>query len=146
MCDSELLIRLAGGIDLVAAEGKYHLSCLTKYRSRYRSFIRSQSASSKSNVAVKQVKACAFAELVMHMESSLEEGTYAFKLAELHDSYENRLKKLHVDFSTNRTRLKEDLIDYFKEHGIQEECNLSVSRGDAFPSTKYVIPRSILKL
>ena len=29
MCDSELLISLAGGIDLVAAEGKYHLSCLT---------------------------------------------------------------------------------------------------------------------
>ncbi len=121
MWDSELLIRLAGGIDLVAAEKKYHLSCLTKYRNRYRSFVRSQSASSKSSIVVKQAKARAFAELVMHIESSLEEGIYVFKLTELHDRYENRSKKLHVDFSTNRTRLNEELTDYSKEHGIQEQ-------------------------
>ena len=28
MCDSEMLVRISGGIDLVAIEGKYHLSCL----------------------------------------------------------------------------------------------------------------------
>ena len=26
MCDSELLVKISGGIDLVAIEGKYHLS------------------------------------------------------------------------------------------------------------------------
>ncbi len=31
------------------------------------------------------------------------------------------MKKLRVDFSTNRSRLKEELTDYFKEHGIQEQ-------------------------
>ena len=59
----------------------------------------------------------------MHIESSLEEGTYVFKLAELHDRYENRFKKLLVDLSTNRTRLKEELTDYFKEHRIQQQSD-----------------------
>ena len=34
MCDS----KLSGGIDLVAIEGKYHLSCLTNYRNCYCAF------------------------------------------------------------------------------------------------------------
>lgn len=122
MCDSELLVKLSGG-DLVAIEGKYHLSCLTSYRNRYRAFLRALSASSQSSISTKQAKARAFAELVMHVEGALEQGTYVFKLAELHAAYENRLKKLSVDFSTNRTRVKGELIDYFQKYGIQEQSD-----------------------
>ena len=31
MCDSKMLVKISGGIDLVTIEGKYHLSCLIKY-------------------------------------------------------------------------------------------------------------------
>ena len=44
MCNSELLVKISGGIDLVAIEGKYHLSCLTNYCYRYCAFSRAQSA------------------------------------------------------------------------------------------------------
>ena len=42
MCDSKLLVKLSGGVDLVAIEGKYHLTCLTKFRNCYRAFQRAQ--------------------------------------------------------------------------------------------------------
>ena len=70
MCDSELLVKTSGGIDLVAIEGKYHLSGLTNYRYRYCAFSRAPSASCQSSIFVKQAKARAFAELVMHVESA----------------------------------------------------------------------------
>ena len=38
MCDSKLLVKLSGGVDLVAIEGKYHLTCLTKFRNCYHAF------------------------------------------------------------------------------------------------------------
>ena len=44
MCNIELLVKISGGIDLVAIEGKYHLSCLTNYCYRYCAFSRAQSA------------------------------------------------------------------------------------------------------
>ena len=68
--DSELLVKLSGGIDLVVIEGKYHLSCLTNYRYRYCAFSRAQSASCQSSIFIKQAKAHAFAGLVMHLESA----------------------------------------------------------------------------
>ena len=61
---------------------------------------------------IKQARARAFAELVMHVESALEDGIHVFKLAELHAAYENRLKNL------NRTRLKGKLLYYFQDNGI----------------------------
>ena len=89
MCDSEMLVKVSGGIDLVAIEGKYHLSCLTKYRNRYRAFCRAQPGSStSSNSLAKQVKARAFAELVMLVDNGTESGTCMFKLADLHAAYE----------------------------------------------------------
>ena len=60
MCDSELQVKVSGGIDLVAIEGKYHLSCLTNYRYRYCAFSHAQSASCQSSILVKQAKAHAF--------------------------------------------------------------------------------------
>ncbi len=59
----------------------------------------------------------------MDIESALEEGIYVFKLIELHTAYESRLKTLNFDSSINRTRLKKELLDYFKGHGIQEQSD-----------------------
>ena len=41
-CDSKLLVKLSGGVDLVLIEGKYHLMCLTKFRNCYRAFQHAQ--------------------------------------------------------------------------------------------------------
>ena len=73
MGDSDLLVKLSGGTDIVAIEGKYHLSCLTSYRNRYRTFLRAQYVSSQSSVCVKKARARAFAELVINMEGALEQ-------------------------------------------------------------------------
>ncbi len=106
MGDSDLLVKLSGGIDIVAIEGKYHISCLTKYCNRYRSFLCTQCAPLQSNVCMKKARALVFTELVMDIESALEEGVYVFKLIELHTTYERRLKTLNFDSSINRTQLK----------------------------------------
>ena len=65
-------MKQSGGMDIVAIEGKYHFSCLTNYRYRYRSFLRTQCGSSESSAYTKKARARAFAELVMDMEGALE--------------------------------------------------------------------------
>ena len=119
MSNSDMLVQMSGGVDLVAIEGKYHLSCLTNYRNRYRAFLRAQPVTSQSSISSKQAKARAFAELVMYIESAIEEGTHGFKLAELHTAYESSL----INFSANRTRLKVELLEHFQECGIQEQTD-----------------------
>ena len=91
MSDSDMLVKMSGGVDLVSIEGKYHLTCLTNYRNRYRAFLRAQSVTSQSSIYSKQAKARGFAELVMYIESAIEEGPHAFKLAELNTAYESSL-------------------------------------------------------
>ncbi len=122
MCDSEMLVKISGGIDLVATEGKYHFSCLSNYRNRYRTFCRAQAGSSVSSNS--QEKARTFAELVMqHVENGIEKGVFVFKLADLHAAYEKRLEQLNITTSINRTRLKGELLDYFQKYGIQEQSD-----------------------
>ncbi len=122
MCDSEMLVKISGGVDLAAIEGKYHFSCLTNYRNRYHAFCRAQTSQS-SNSLEKQLKAQAFAELVMHVENDIEKGTGVFKLADLHASYEERIEQLNITTTINRRRLKGELLDYFQKYGIQEQSD-----------------------
>ncbi len=73
---------------------------------------------------MKKAGARVFAELVMDIESALEEGVYVFKLIELHTVYESQLKTLNFDSSINITRLKKELLDYYsKGHGNQEQSD-----------------------
>ena len=58
----------------MATEGKYHLTCLTKFRNSYRAFQRAQKDSSSSCNSM-QAKTQAFAELVMTIETHIEQGT-----------------------------------------------------------------------
>ena len=70
MSDSDMLVKMSGGVDLVAIEGKYHLSCLTNYRNRYRALLRAQSVTAQSSISSKQANARAFAGLGMYIESA----------------------------------------------------------------------------
>ncbi len=79
MCDSKLLVKLSWGVDLVATEGKYHLTCSTKFRNSYHSFQRAQYNSS-SLFNSTQAKAQAFAEFILTIETDIEQATNVFKL------------------------------------------------------------------
>ena len=82
--DTNLLSKVLCG-DLVANEAKYHLSCLVKYRNRYRSFMAQRDTSQSDSITkVKMVKARALVELATYMENVAEDGTFLFKLSKLH--------------------------------------------------------------
>ena len=57
------------------------------------------------------------------METAAEDGTYFFKLTQLHDLYEKRLKEFNLDISVNKTRLKEQLLNHFKIEGLQQQSD-----------------------
>lgn len=61
------------------------------------------------------LQALVFAELVSYVESSVETGTYIFKLSELHCMYEERLRHVGVDKTINKTRLKMKILERFDE-------------------------------
>jgi hypothetical protein len=118
--ETELMARMEGS-DLVALDAKYHLECLTSLRNRYRSLLRQQNQESSGSTQEKMMKARALVELVTHIENSVEEGTFFFKVSELHRLYENRLRDLGMDKETNRTRFKENIIGYFPEAQEQSD-------------------------
>ena len=126
MQDTKLLSKVLCG-DLVANEAKYHLSCLTKYRNKYRSFKSQNDPAALSRrcttAKVQMAKARAFVELVAYMENSVEEGTFLFKLTQIHNMYEKRLNDFDLDISFNKTRLKEQLLTHFRDSGLQEQSD-----------------------
>ena len=95
--------------------------CLVKYRNKYRSFLRQQH--SPENWSREQHKARGFTELVAFIEASLEEESYLFKLSELHQLYQQRLNDLGEDINSNKTRLKDMLLQHFSEMGVQEQSD-----------------------
>ncbi len=119
-CDSELLVKLSGGVDVVATEGKYHLTCSTKFHISYRSFQRAQNNSSSLSNSM-QAKALAFAGLVLTIETDIEQGTNVFKLEDWYTAYKKRIRQFHIDVALNRTCLKEEILDHFQKYGIQEQ-------------------------
>ena len=56
---------------------KYHFSCLTKYRNRYRSYLREKNKTTDERY--EQANARTFVELISYIECDTEEGTYLFK-------------------------------------------------------------------
>ena len=118
MSDRELLVKISGG-DLIALEAKYHLNCLTIYRNRYRTF----STQNAARQASKQARGRAFSEVVVHIDDALSQGIYSFKLGELCTAYEQRIKYFISDATVNKTRFKCELLDYYKQYGIQEQTD-----------------------
>ncbi len=117
--DTLLLSRISGG-DLIAIDAKYHINCLVAYKNHYRSAQRA-CASESSNTTEKNVlQARAFAELISYIEGNVDNGTYIFKLVELQNLYEKRLREFGVIKSINKTRLKDQILDQFLGHCKEE--------------------------
>ena len=80
--DASFLAKNDGG-DLIALEAKYHLSCLATLRNRHRSHVRGVQSASEDSFEKEKMEARALVELLTHIESSVEEGNFFFKLSEL---------------------------------------------------------------
>ena len=120
--DSSLLARISGG-DLIAIEAKYHFNCFSTFKNKYRAVQRAQ-----NNLIISQahqlIQAQVFADLISHIEESIESGTFIFKLSELHGMYLSELKELGIERSVHRTRLKLQILDHFLG-----ECQEQLSDG-----------------
>ena len=110
--DSQLMSRISGG-DIIAIEAKYHINCLVSYKNRYRSMRRAHVSESSSNTEGRVLQARAFSELISNIEDNIENGTYLFKLKDLHDMFTNRLQALGITKTINKTRLKDDIMGNF---------------------------------
>ena len=84
---------------------------MSAYKRKYSSVQRAKSDNSLSN-EVNIIQAQVFVELSSHIESSLETGNFIFKLAD-HHMYQGRLNDLGVYVTTNKTRLKQRLLNHF---------------------------------
>ena len=59
----------------------------------------------------------------MHIDDALSQGVYSFKLGELCTAYEQRIQYFISDATVNKTRFKCELLDYYKQYGIQEQTD-----------------------
>ena len=111
--DSRLLVRIVGG-DLIAIGAKYHLKCLIELKNRYRNHVR-RSNKNKQNINENVCNSRVFVELASYVKKEVNSGKVLCKLSELHSLYESRLEYLGNAKSVSKTRLKEHLLEYFKE-------------------------------
>ena len=120
--DFELLGRMSEG-DLIAIEAKYHLKCLISVKNRHRSLC-AQKAQDLSDTCddEKMDKSIAFVELIEYIEQSIEKGSHMFKLSELASLYTQRLVDIGINQTINKTRLKNTLLEYFKDT-LQEQTD-----------------------
>ena len=116
--DATLMPKISGD-DLIAAEAKYHLKCLTDLRNRYRSQLTKKRQESCEEEDERIMESQAFIELVEYIENSVEDNKLLFMLSELHSLYISRLEALGVYKTVNKTRLKNSLLDQFPD--VQEQ-------------------------
>ena len=117
--DSLLLSKIMG-TDLVAIEAKYHINCLVSYKNRYRSALRAHASERSDTTEENVLRALVFAELVSFIEGNVENGTYLFKLNDLYLLFEKRLSEFGINKKINRTRLKDQILNQFSGHCIEE--------------------------
>ena len=99
--DTSLFTKIQGG-DLIALESKYHLSCLAKLRNHHRSYLRENEEISSTMNEERKMEARAFAKLLSHIETSVQEGTFLFKFSELRALYEKRLGYFGIPKEINK--------------------------------------------
>ena len=56
----------------------------------------------------------AFARTVSFIENGLNDGTFIFKMSDVHRLCQEYLKDLGVDFNINKTRLKRELLELLR--------------------------------
>ena len=105
--DAELLARISCG-DLISIEAKYLYNCLSVYKSKYRSMQRAGHDACSYEVDI--IEAQRYADLFAYIEDNVETGSCIFKLAESCDILQGLLTKHGVTITTNKTRLKLQML------------------------------------
>lgn len=67
------LLSTISGVDLIVAEAKYHLTCITDLRNPYRGHLRRAGGADREEDRLKESPA--FVELIKYMENSVKNGT-----------------------------------------------------------------------
>ena len=111
--DPNLLVKIVG-TDLIAKGIRSHLKCLVELRNRYRSCNANLKEDDKK-VDESVNNSRVFVELTSYIEREVNSGNKVFKLAELHSLYLGNNK------SVNKTRLKKQLLEHFKEAQEQSD-------------------------
>lgn len=120
MTDTKIIAKISSG-DMVALGSKYHTKCILAYRRKFNALKKNAENDTARNDA-KESQARAFAELISYMESMAENGTYLFTLSDLYSLYCARLDELHVNINVHKTRLKNQIIEFY-EGDIQEQTD-----------------------
>ena len=104
--DSRLLTKLAGG-DMVATEAEYHANCLTSFYKLHLKYVERSSQTTTSN----NIHGIVFAEVVAYIEEArYDDDKPMFKLADLVQLYNDRLRELGEDDKVHSSRLKENML------------------------------------
>ena len=82
----------------MALESKYHLSCLAKLQNCHRSYLRENEEIFSTMNEERKIEARAVAELLSHIETSVQEGTFLFKFSELRALYSATRQRLPIKF------------------------------------------------
>jgi hypothetical protein len=103
--------KLSAG-DVVAQELKYHGACQTSLHNKERAHLRMKQSMTEDADAEGEINQIVFAELVTHVVETQRgsTGCVVFKLADLCNLYESRLKQFETNSTFNRTRLKNKLL------------------------------------
>lgn len=109
--DYALLAKISGG-DLIAIEAQYHISCITSFRNRYRSYISSKERGDSGKNEEKMNESRAMQELISYINTAVYDGKLIFTLSELHSLYVDRLKDFGIEKQVNKTKLKVTLLEH----------------------------------
>ena len=100
--ESQLLTKLAIG-DMVATEAEYHANCLTSFYKLHLKYVERSSQTTTSN----HIHGIVFAEVVAYIEEArYGDNKPMFKLADLVQLYNDKLRKLGKDDKVHSSRLK----------------------------------------
>ena len=123
--NTSLLAKIEQG-DIIALESKYHLSCLAKLCNRHRSYLRESGGNFDALIEESKMKARAFAELLAHTETLVEEGTFELKFSEIRALYEKRLCFFGICKEINKIRFKEQILSHFPEEQAEQSNGANV--------------------
>ncbi|KAF5304273.1 hypothetical protein FQA39_LY09800 [Lamprigera yunnana] len=127
--DGKLLARLEGAFDLMTLDALYHLSCLTSFRNRIRSFKSTQDNKEDRPESLSEVHVYALALLITHINKVKKDKANCspvFKMSDLAKLYSSFMKDMGVDHIAHSSRLRDFLLNgcsYLQSSGkIGQDC------------------------
>ena len=110
--DALLFARIEGGY-LIVLEAKCHHSCLATFRNHHGSHIREIHCSSEESLENKIMEAITLVELVIYIESSVEQGNFFLSYLNYDISMKVTRNIFGISKRINKVQFKEQLLWHF---------------------------------